>query len=74
MASSRAFHSMGAERVAAAVCSCSLRHASAAFICDESTQASAKGFFRESLQASIVALKICLLRSYVIPISSRVLG
>jgi hypothetical protein len=72
LASSRPFGSMAAERVAAAFCSCSLRRSSAAFICDESTHASAKGFCRESLQASIVALMICLLRSSVIPRSSRV--
>jgi hypothetical protein len=77
---------MAAERVAAAFCSCSLRHASAddddllfvlaettKFICDESTHASAKGFCREYLQASIVALMISLLRSSEIPRSSRVI-
>ena len=45
-----------------------------AFICAESTHASAKGFCRDSLQASIGALIICLLRSSAIPRSSRVRG
>jgi hypothetical protein len=35
----KGFRSMAAERVAAAFCSTSLRRASAAFICDESTHA-----------------------------------
>ena len=49
---------MAVERVAAAFCSCSLRRASATFICDESACASAKGFCRVSLQVSIVIMDL----------------